>query len=86
MSSFTLEDLRAIMRDSIGVDESVDLTGAQADTDFGTLGYDSLAVLELAGRIQRMHGIPLADDDLLTASTPREVVALVNRHTTEAGI
>ena len=43
MPQFTLEDLKRVLREAAGEDESVDLDGGIMDTEFGELGYDSLA-------------------------------------------
>ncbi|MEV8098476.1 acyl carrier protein [Kitasatospora sp. NPDC085879] len=74
----TLEDLVAILRESAGEDEEVDLGGDIADVPFTDLGYDSLALLETAGRVQREHGIVLDDEAMAAAETPRLFLAAVN--------
>ncbi|WP_411139498.1 acyl carrier protein [Streptomyces sp. x-80] len=85
MSDYTLDDLRVVMQDSVGVDESVDLSGDIADVAFADLGYDSLAVLELANQVQRAVGVPIADEPALEATSPGAFVACVNQALTEAG-
>ncbi|MFI0787251.1 acyl carrier protein [Streptomyces lydicus] len=85
MSGYTLDDLRVVMRESVGVDESVDLSADIADVTFSDLGYDSLAVLELASQVQRTVGVPLADELILEAPSPGAFVACVNQVLTEAG-
>jgi minimal PKS acyl carrier protein len=45
---------------------------------FDELGYDSIALLETASRIQRSTGITIADVDLSVGGTPRALVELVN--------
>jgi act minimal PKS acyl carrier protein len=82
MSSFTLQDLIRILREGAGADESVDLSGDILDTDFEELGYESLAMLETGGRIEREYGITLDEDALTEARTPRALIALVNEHRT----
>jgi act minimal PKS acyl carrier protein len=78
MAEFTVSDVRRILRDVAGADESVDLDGDIADTTFTDLGYDSLALLEAAARVQRDLGVRLADDQLLAIRTPRQLVDLVD--------
>ncbi|MFD0468421.1 acyl carrier protein [Nonomuraea thailandensis] len=56
MKELTLDDLRHLMRISAGEDESIDLEGDIIDLGFRDLGYDSLAVLELASRLERDWG------------------------------
>lgn len=74
----TLDDLRRILREGAGADESIDLDGEILDTEFADLGYDSLALLETASRISREYAIELADDIVLAASTPRDLIKIVN--------
>jgi minimal PKS acyl carrier protein len=78
MQQFTLDDLRMIMRACAGEAESVDLDSDILDTSFEDLGYDSIALLEAAGRIERSTGIAIADDELTVLGTPRTIVELVN--------
>ncbi|MFI6274442.1 acyl carrier protein [Streptomyces sp. NPDC050988] len=75
---FTIEDLRRILRDGAGADEAVDLDGEILDTDFESLGYESLALLETSGRIEREFGITLDDDTVTEAKTPRALIGAVN--------
>ncbi|MFG3439641.1 acyl carrier protein [Nonomuraea sp. NPDC047897] len=79
MKDFTLDDLRGLMRASAGVDEAVDLDGDIADVPFTEMNYDSLAVLELAGRIERDWQIVVPDDVIMELKTPAEVLGYVNR-------
>lgn len=78
MTALTLEELVGILRVSAGEDEGIDLSGDIADTPFTDLGYDSLALLETAGRVQRDYGITLDDEVLATAETPSLFLAAVN--------
>jgi act minimal PKS acyl carrier protein len=76
---FTFDDLIEIMRTSIGIDDGVRLDGDQADVDFAAIGYDSLALIELASQIQRQYGIRISDEDALEKlRSPREAVAYVD--------
>ena len=59
-------------------DDSVDLAGDIGDLTFAELGYDSLALLETASRIEREYGVKLADDVFGDADTPTTFVGLVN--------
>jgi minimal PKS acyl carrier protein len=74
----TFEDLKRILRESAGTDENVDLDGDVLDTDFADLGYDSLALLETAGRIAVEYGITVDDDVATGARTPRGLLEVVN--------
>jgi act minimal PKS acyl carrier protein len=73
-----LQDLRRILLECAGADEGVDLDGNILDTEFLDLGYDSLALMETAARITRDYGIPIADEALTAATTPRLLLDLVN--------
>ncbi|MEE1796929.1 acyl carrier protein [Streptomyces sp. BE308] len=78
--AFTIDDLKHILREGAGADESVDLDGDILDAAFDELGYESLAMLETAGRIEREFGISLDEEAFSTAGTPRALIALVNTH------
>jgi minimal PKS acyl carrier protein len=75
---FTIEDLARTLRAAAGEPEGVDLDGGILDLSFEDLGYDSLALLETAGRIEREHGIRLEDSTVADAYTPRALLAVVN--------
>ncbi|MFF3325831.1 acyl carrier protein [Streptomyces sp. NPDC002889] len=75
---FTLADLKRILLEGAGADEGVDLDGDILDTEFEELGYESLALLETGGRIEREYGITLDDSALTEAPTPRTLIDAVN--------
>ncbi|MEU2671610.1 acyl carrier protein [Streptomyces sp. NPDC007164] len=75
---FTLADLKQILLEAAGVEEGVDFDGDVLDTEFEALGYESLALLETGGRIERAYGIDLDDDVLTNAVTPRALIGAVN--------
>jgi minimal PKS acyl carrier protein len=75
--SFNLDDLRKIMRACAGVAESVDLDSDIGDIAFEDLGYDSLAMLETAARLQNELGIIIPDDQAEKLATPRSLVEYV---------
>lgn len=77
-NQFTLEALKRILLEGAGADEGVDLDGDILDTDFEELGYESLALLETAGRIEREFDIVLDDDVFTENPTPRGLIAAVN--------
>lgn len=82
---FTVEDLKRILREGAGTDEGVDLDGDILDTDFASLGYDSLAVLETGSRIEREFGLTLGDDVLTEVETPRALIEAVNHVVVRSG-
>jgi act minimal PKS acyl carrier protein len=77
---FTIADLTRILREGAGTDESVDLDGEILDSEFADLGYESLALLETGGRIEREYDITLDDSVLSDARTPRALLEVVNAH------
>ncbi|MBT2386565.1 acyl carrier protein [Streptomyces sp. ISL-11] len=77
-TEFTIEDLKRILLEGAGADEGVDLDSDILDTDFEELGYESLALLETGGRIEREYGVSFDDDTLAENRTPRALVATVN--------
>ncbi|MDX6361930.1 MAG: minimal acyl carrier protein [Streptomyces sp.] len=74
----TLADLTRMLRESAGEEEGVDLDGDVIDTPFLELGYDSLALLQVIGEIQREYGISVPDDAVVDAETPGALLALIN--------
>ena len=75
ITSFTLDDLKDIMRTCAGVDESVDLGSDIGDRAFEDLGYDSLAVLQM------YFAIP--DDAAQELTTPQSLVDYVATRLTD---
>lgn len=75
---FTQEDLKRILSEGAGADDSATLDGDILDTEFEALGYESLALLETGSRIEREYGIRIDDEALSIGGTPRELVAAVN--------
>ncbi|MER5326836.1 acyl carrier protein [Streptosporangium roseum] len=76
--SFTLDDLKEVMRVCAGVTDSVDLDSDIADVTFADLGYDSLAVLEMAAKLQNHLGVVIPDDVAEQLPTPRALAEYVN--------
>ncbi|MER7498507.1 acyl carrier protein [Nonomuraea pusilla] len=77
MSTFDLDELRGILRGMGGADEAT-LDGDIAETEFGYLGYDSLALLELCNQVERRYSIQISDDAVLNMPTPAKAVAYIN--------
>ena len=83
---FELEDLKRILLESAGADETVDLDGDILDRSFDELGYESLALLETGRLIEREHGITLPDSALTDSGTPRTLIEAINEHIAAAGL
>ncbi|SDZ23494.1 act minimal PKS acyl carrier protein [Amycolatopsis xylanica] len=77
---FTLNDLKRILREGSGDAAEASLDGDILDTEFDALGYDSLALLETGGRVEREYGVTLDESALADAVTPRALVDVVNEH------
>jgi act minimal PKS acyl carrier protein len=82
-TTFTIDNLRGIMRDAVGVDDGVNLGDDILDTAFPELGYDSLAVLEVTSQIGRRFGFEVPDELVEQLTTPRLIVDYVNRRLAE---
>ncbi|MFE7516583.1 acyl carrier protein [Streptomyces sp. NPDC057540] len=78
IKTFELDDLKRILKEGVGADESVDLEGDILDVDFEALGYESLAMLETGTRIEREFGVALTDETLTETATPRRLIEAVN--------
>ncbi|MEU5314930.1 acyl carrier protein [Streptomyces sp. NPDC021562] len=78
MSPFSRSDLTRLLRESAGEEQPGLLDGDVLDVAFSDLGYDSVAVLQLIGLIERERDIQLADETVSEAQTPRALLELVN--------
>jgi acyl carrier protein len=84
MSEFTMDDLRQVMQEAAG--ENRHLEGDVLDQQFTELGYDSLALLEAAARVERSRGVQIGDDDIADVGTPRDFIQLVNGRQASASV
>nr|WP_203600828.1 acyl carrier protein [Streptomyces sp. SID10853] len=73
-----MTDLATLLRDAAGDGGSVPLDEAALDTLFLNLGYDSLALLQVTGVIERDLEVTLDEEALDEAQTPRQYLDLVN--------
>jgi act minimal PKS acyl carrier protein len=80
MSAFTQADLVACIRRAAGEDEGLDLDGDIAEITFAEMGYDSVAMVEVALLVERELGISLPDDEdrMGKSATPKMFVEVVN--------
>ena len=74
----TIIDLTRILREAAGTADGIEGGDDILDRPFIDLGYDSLALLETAGRIERERGIQLDDSTVGGAETPRAFLDAVN--------
>jgi act minimal PKS acyl carrier protein len=84
MRTMTLDDLLKILTEAAGYGDSLDQATDVAAAEFEDLGYDSLALLETAARIEQDFGVTLPDDQITESRTPRELLDLVNSSLAEA--
>jgi minimal PKS acyl carrier protein len=75
MREFTYDDLNKIMQEAGGLAE---LTEEAGRTAFADLGYDSLAVLEIAARIGQQFPVHLPDEVVDRLTSPSITVTIVN--------
>lgn len=86
MSELTLPVLIDIMRECAGEDEEVAAEGEGiGDIELERLGYDSLAMMEAAGRVKRQFHAELSDSALADIRTLNQFVAAVNATLASAG-
>ncbi|MEU8819335.1 acyl carrier protein [Actinoplanes sp. NPDC048796] len=78
MTTFTLEDLGAVLEDAAGAPETGAWNDEVLDLPFYELGYDSLALIEASTRIGRQLKITIPDDAVVEMKTPRTAVEYVN--------
>jgi acyl carrier protein len=82
MSVFTLDELKVVVHEASGVTDGVSLDESALDETMRELGYDSLAVLEIASKIQRDFGIDMPDEAIEGMQTPRAILDYVNSQLT----
>ncbi|WP_128437321.1 acyl carrier protein [Streptomyces cyaneus] len=80
----TIDDLRRVLIECAGETDGTDLSGDILDTRFETIGYDSLALMETAARLESRYGVAIPDDVAGRVDTPRELLDLVNGALAEA--
>lgn len=76
--TMTIDDLRRILVSCAGEASELESLTDLHDVEFEALGYDSLALMEVAARIEREFGVRIADERIVELRSPREVLDLVN--------
>ncbi|QFU89919.1 acyl carrier protein [Amycolatopsis sp. YIM 10] len=77
MSHFGPVELQKIIDSCVGTDDNIRITEGNVDDKFADLGYDSLAVYEIATRVQDDLGIPVSDEQIDAMKTPRQLIEFV---------
>ena len=75
MSLITMEELRQVIKEVAGDSTSSELDGNILDTPFTDLDLDSLAVLEIATRLQDTYRVPFPDETIETLKTPHDILS-----------
>ncbi|MER7411405.1 MULTISPECIES: phosphopantetheine-binding protein [Streptomyces] len=76
MGRFDLSALTALLHEAAGGGN--ELGEDDLDTLFLDLGYDSLALLQVTGVIERDYDVTLEEEAVDEAETPRQFLDLVN--------
>ncbi|GAA2102379.1 acyl carrier protein [Actinomadura alba] len=84
MSQFSVDDIRRILRACAGEPDSISLDDDISAVSFEEMGYDSLARLELAARIQQEFLVNIPEEQVDELRTPDAVVGYVNPRLTVA--
>ncbi|MFC8507212.1 acyl carrier protein [Streptomyces sp. NPDC057411] len=84
MTQLTTDRLMEIIRDCAGEGDPVAGDRRPEELEFTALGYDSLALLETASRLEREFQVSLGEEEFGLARTPAQLTALVNRLLAEA--
>lgn len=71
------DDLRTILVEAAGSAEG-ELSQEAIDTDLYDLGYDSLALLEMAARIKQRFAVEIPDEEVTDLRTFRSILDRVN--------
>jgi minimal PKS acyl carrier protein len=72
------DDLRSILIEAAGSADRTELSQEIIDTDLYDLGYDSLALLEMAALIKQRFAVEIPDDDVPELRTFRLILDRVN--------
>ncbi|SEN18557.1 phosphopantetheine-binding protein [Actinacidiphila rubida] len=79
MARITIDDLKEMLVKAGGEGADVpSLDGDAVDKAFADLGYDSLALLEVVGKLELTYDITLEEEATQPGGTPRELLDLVN--------
>jgi act minimal PKS acyl carrier protein len=76
---FTIDDLVRLLQKYSGEDEPISLGADIADSEFIDLGFDSMALFNSVGQIERDYDIELPAEVVIELGTPRELVNEITR-------
>ncbi|MFF3691019.1 phosphopantetheine-binding protein [Streptomyces sp. NPDC002187] len=72
-----MRELSAMFREVAGVEESLEPGAGLQDVPFIELGYDSLALLQVVGSLERSYGVEFDDEKIAELETPRQLLKAV---------
>jgi act minimal PKS acyl carrier protein len=78
MADVSPEAVSAILREAAGDDEDMEFGTDSFGRTFADLGFDSLALLEIASLVKRELGVELSDDEMHDVETPADLVAKID--------
>ncbi|WP_158884906.1 acyl carrier protein [Amycolatopsis anabasis] len=78
MAEIDLARLVAALRECAGDSDEYDLDGEILDIPFDELGYDSLALMELAAKLKQEDGVALSEEEVIEMTTPRLALRIIN--------
>jgi acyl carrier protein len=79
VSEFSLAALKQILESCSGALEDTDWNDANfTQLTFDEIGYDSIALLEMAARVQQAYGVHIPDEAISELKTPEIVLDYVN--------
>ena len=84
MNRITIDDVRRILIACAGDIETAELHGDISALQFEDLGYDSLALMETAARIEQEFEVRIPEERITEVRTPQELLDLVNVNVVEA--
>jgi acyl carrier protein len=79
--TFTFEDVKRILVDRVGMDES-DIPD-DPNATFDSMGLDSLAFVEIQLAMQQEYGFTISDEDAERIQTVGEAIDYVNQRLAE---
>jgi act minimal PKS acyl carrier protein len=86
MTEFIVADLEHMLRSCAGAEQAAAGLADVLDVGFADLGYDSLALLELANQVQRAYGVPIPDEAVEHMTTPQATVDYINSRLAEVRV
>jgi len=86
MTTFTLFDLLQLLRESADQDSGVAVIVDEnnADRTFDELGFDSLAIFNVAAQIEERYSIQIGYDVMAETKSPRALFSLIQRRLAKA--